>query len=226
MAPDATRWPQAYTWWQQTFGRLDEKGRDNAVVDDMLGLIDIVNKQVEGLNALLQPTLDEGPIAGFHNAWDDIEREDALRPGRIAVDVERDSHVQEGLLSSSLAPQEFARRQAMNALYQQRCAGTWTAISLKQLVEEAGGVIDSKLHQSTPSLRGEALITVTEGILPLLEAEAHLERHLVLGNFAVLDEPAQFSDFKPSQSAQSFTGTRNRVLGGLGVAFIRYANEL
>ena len=84
MAPDTTRWPQAGTGWEQTFGRLDEKGRDNAVVDDMLGLVDIVNKQVEGLNALLQSTLDEGPIAGFHNARDDIEREDALRPGRAA----------------------------------------------------------------------------------------------------------------------------------------------
>ncbi len=153
MTPDATPWPQAHTWWQQTFGRLDEKGRDNPVVDDMLGLVDIVNKQVEGLNALLQPTFDEGPIAGFHDARDDVEREDALRPSRITVDVERDPHVQEGLLSRPLAPQEFAGRQALNALYQQRCTGTWTAISLKHLVKEAGGVIGSELHQSTPSLQ-------------------------------------------------------------------------
>src|SRR5262244_415202 len=189
MAPDATRWPQAHTGWQQTFGRLDEKGRDNAVVDDMLGLIEIVNKQVEGLNTLLQPTLDAGPIAGFHNARDDIEREDALRPSRIAVDVERDPHVQEGLLSRPLALQEFTRRQALNPLYQQRCAGTWTAISLKHLVKEAGGVIGSKLHESPPSLQEKRLGTVTEGVLAFLEAEAHLKRHLVLGNLAVLDEP-------------------------------------
>src|SRR5262249_58621702 len=105
------------------------------------------------------------------------------------------------------APRESARRQGMNALYQQPCTGTWTAISLKHLVKEAGGVIGSKLHQSTPSLQGKTLGTVTEGVLPLLEAEAHLERHLVLGNLAVLDEPAQFSDLKPSQTTQSFTGT-------------------
>src|SRR6185295_2476493 len=112
--------------------------------DDMLGLVDIVDKQVEGLNTLLQPTLDEGPIAGFYDARDHVEREDALRPSRIAVDVERDPHVQEGLLSSPLALQEFARWQALNALYQQRCAGTWTAISLKHFVKETGGVIGSE----------------------------------------------------------------------------------
>ena len=119
----------------------------------MLGLVDIVNKQVEGLNTLLQPAFDEGPIGSFHNARDDIEREDALRPSRIAVDVERDPHVQEGLLSSPLASQEFARRQALNALYEQRCTGTWTAISLKHLVKEASGVIGGELHQTTPSMQ-------------------------------------------------------------------------
>src|SRR5438445_13633287 len=113
MAPDATRWPQAGTGWEQTFGRLDEKGRDNAVVDDMLGLVDIVNKQVEGLNALLQPTLDEGPIAGLHNARDDSEREDALCPGRIAVELGREPHDQQGLRSSPVARQESAGGQGL-----------------------------------------------------------------------------------------------------------------
>jgi len=110
MTPDAARWPQAHTWWEQTFGRLNDKGRDDLVVDDMLGLVDIVKKQVEGLNALFQPTLDESPIGSFYNARDDIERENTLRASRIAVDVERDPHLQEGLLSSPLAPQEFACR--------------------------------------------------------------------------------------------------------------------
>src|SRR5215475_8313713 len=119
MAPDAAWRPQAHTGLEKTFGRLDEKGGDNAVVDDVLGLVDIINEEIEGLNALLQPTLNERPIARFHNARDDIEREDALRPSRITVDVERDPHLQKGMLSSPLAPQEFTCRQSLNPLYQQ-----------------------------------------------------------------------------------------------------------
>src|SRR5262249_43535602 len=154
-----------------------------------LVLVNIVNKQVEGLNTLLQATLDEGPIAGFHNARDNVEREDALCASRIAVNVERDPHLQESLLRRPLAPQEFAGRQALHALDQQCCASAWTAISLKHLVKEIGGVIGSKLHQSPPSLQEQTLGMITEGVFPLLEAEAYLQRHLILGDLAVLDEP-------------------------------------
>src|SRR5262249_56362855 len=148
------------------------------------------NKGVGGWKGVFNPAREGAQIVGSHKAGDDMKRKDALRPSRIAVDVERDPHVQEGLLTPPLAPQEFARRQAVNPLYQQRCAGTWTAISLKHLVKEAGGVIGSKMHESPPSLRQKRPGTVTESVLAFLEAEAHLERHLVLGNLAVLDEPA------------------------------------
>src|SRR5262245_18242652 len=117
MAPDAPWWPQAHTRLQQTFGRLDDRGGDNAIVENVLLLIHISNKEVEGLDALLQSTLDEGPVGGFHNTRNDIKGKDALRPSFIAIHIEGDPHVEESLLGSPLAMQEFSLRQGINALY-------------------------------------------------------------------------------------------------------------
>src|SRR5262245_3047051 len=117
MAPDAPWRPQAYTRPQQTFCRLDDKGGDDAIFEDMLLLIHIVNEEIESLNALLQATLDDSPVGGFHNTWNDIKGKDPFRPSFVAIHVEGDPHVEEGLLGSPLAVQEFSRCQGINALY-------------------------------------------------------------------------------------------------------------
>src|SRR5262249_21336906 len=107
MAPDTPWRPQADTRLQQTFCRLDDKGGDDAIFEDMLLLIHIINEQIEGLNTLLQATLDDGPVGGFHNPWNNIERKNPLCPSFVAIHVESDPHVEEGLLGSPLAMQQF-----------------------------------------------------------------------------------------------------------------------
>src|SRR5207245_10038181 len=80
IAPEATWWLKAHTRPQQTFCRMDEKRWDNAVFDNVLLLIHIINEQVERLNALLQSTLDEGPVGSFHNARHETKGKAPIHP--------------------------------------------------------------------------------------------------------------------------------------------------
>src|SRR5262249_29126451 len=108
MAPDTAGGMQSDAGRQEVLCRPDEILRHYAVFDDFLRVIDIVDKAIEGLDALLQPALDVSPIGGLDEARNDIEREDAFGPGRLAIDVEGDTQMQQGLFRRSLALQDLA----------------------------------------------------------------------------------------------------------------------
>ena len=62
-------------------------------------MVEIIDKVVECLDALLQAGFYLGPFISRDDARYDIERENSLGALLIAVDAESDPHLQESLLS-------------------------------------------------------------------------------------------------------------------------------
>ena len=71
-------------------------GGDGAVLDDVLFVIDVVEEEVERRDALDQAGFEVLPFTGGDDAWHEVERENALRALRVAIDVERHALAQEG----------------------------------------------------------------------------------------------------------------------------------
>lgn len=71
---------------------------DPPVADSGLLLVHVVDEEVEGTDALLQPPLDPLPFGGLDDARDDVEGPELLNARLAAVHVEGDALVEEGPL--------------------------------------------------------------------------------------------------------------------------------
>ena len=65
-----------------------------------------------------RPCSIQAPLGGRHDAGDQIEGEDPLRAGAVAVDVERDPHVQERALGGLLPAQQLALGHRLDQLHE------------------------------------------------------------------------------------------------------------
>jgi hypothetical protein len=110
VAPDASGRVEADALFSKRPCRADEVARHDAVLQDFLLVINVVDEKVESVDPLLQPTLDTLPLMRLDDARHDVERKDPLRSGAIAVDVERDPHVEQCALCCLLPAKEFAIR--------------------------------------------------------------------------------------------------------------------
>jgi hypothetical protein len=59
------------------------------IPEDALAVVDVVDERVERPNPLLQAALDPRPFLGADDSRDQVERERALRAGRVAVEAYR-----------------------------------------------------------------------------------------------------------------------------------------
>ncbi|MNK79695.1 hypothetical protein D3C87_993670 [compost metagenome] len=66
-------------------------GRNDARLDDVLLMINIMDEHVQGLHALHQARLHLRPFGGGDDAGDGVERNQAFRAGIVAIDGERDA---------------------------------------------------------------------------------------------------------------------------------------
>ena len=103
-----------------------------------------------------RPALDAVPLGGRDDARDEVEREDPLGAGAVAVDVERDAHVQERALGRLLPAQQLAVGQRLDQLDQRPGGRPRLAAGLEHLVEEGAGLIVLESH-------GAALLLVRDG---------------------------------------------------------------
>jgi hypothetical protein len=71
---------------------IDLCGRNDARTHNVAVVIDVVDKQIERLDALPQPRLQGLPFATRNDARDQIEGNEPFRSGQIAVDCEGDPH--------------------------------------------------------------------------------------------------------------------------------------
>ncbi len=67
---------------------------DDTVFDDLLLVVNVVDKQVQGGDPLGQPPLEPVPLAGPEHPRHDVEGDDAFGPLSVPVDVEGDAQPQ------------------------------------------------------------------------------------------------------------------------------------
>ena len=96
MAPDPPGRVEARILRAESRGGFNDEGRDHSIADDATLMVDVIDETVERNDPLLQARLDVTPFGGLHDAWDDVEGEYAFRAGLFAVDIEGDSHVEQG----------------------------------------------------------------------------------------------------------------------------------
>jgi hypothetical protein len=73
-------------------------GRDAAGADDVLVVIDVVQKAVERLHPLLEPALEHAPFAGRNDPRHDVEGDQPFSAGVLAVDCKGDADAVKGAL--------------------------------------------------------------------------------------------------------------------------------
>jgi hypothetical protein len=121
VTPDAARRLQPDTLLAEADGRFQNLGRHDAVLDDPLVVIHVVDEEIQRVDALLQAALDVAPLRCGDDTRNEIERKDALGAGAIAIDVERDPHVQQRAFGGPLPPEQLSVGEGFNELRQRPC---------------------------------------------------------------------------------------------------------
>jgi hypothetical protein len=101
-------------------------------------MVDVVEEQVQGGDALDQAGLDVFPLAGGDHPWERIEREDALGAFLVAVDRERDALLKEEQLEAAELLAEFLVAEAGEFFGHVPVIRTDYAVLIDEFVEEVG----------------------------------------------------------------------------------------
>ena len=113
---------------------------------DALLVVDVVDEKIQRRDALAQAALDHLPLAARDDARDDIEGEDLLLPGAVAVHGKGDAGVEERALGGLLAAAEVAFVQGVDQLRERVGLGPDAAVALEHLIEELLVFVAAKLH--------------------------------------------------------------------------------
>jgi hypothetical protein len=128
-------------------GRYDELARHDPVGHDAARVVDVVDEEVQRTRALGEPLLDRRPLGRGDDPRYEVEREDLLGPRVVAVDAERDAHVQHRALGGSLAACDLGRGEAGESAREQAAAGAWAALDVEHLVEKLARVVAREVHE-------------------------------------------------------------------------------
>jgi hypothetical protein len=107
VTPGAFRRRQTNTRLSKRFCRENQVLRNDAVLQDFLRVIDVVNEKIQCMSALAQTTIDLNPFVRRNNSRDDVEWKYLLRTGFIAIYIEGNTHAQQCLFGRLLIPPDF-----------------------------------------------------------------------------------------------------------------------
>ena len=71
-------------------------------------MVNVVDEDIQGMNALAKAAIDDRPFIGSHDSGNDIEGKDTLRTFLIAINVKSDAHPEQGLLCRLLIDPQLA----------------------------------------------------------------------------------------------------------------------
>ena len=108
MAPHTAGWFQSAALFEIARSREQQLRRHDTVFDDPLIVVDVINEKVQRGDALLQPAFDHRELGPIDDARHDIERPNFFGPRRVAIDGERDAHVQQSQVRRLLPPDQLA----------------------------------------------------------------------------------------------------------------------
>ena len=134
VAPDASRRINAAALRAIRRGGADHLFGDDFVLENLLVVIDIVDELVQRVDALAEPAFDPVPLLGANDARDQVEWKDALRAGGVAVDVERDPHLQQQTLGRTLAAEKLPFFKRLNRFQEKTGLRPGTSPAFEHLV--------------------------------------------------------------------------------------------
>jgi len=91
---------------------------------------------IQGGDPLLEASLDEAPLGRGHDARHQVEGKNLLHACVLAIDVERDAHLQQRALGGSLPVEQFAFREVLDVVHQFPGGSSWLAVLAENFVEE------------------------------------------------------------------------------------------
>jgi len=117
------------------------------IFQNFLVVINVIDKEIQRVDALTQPTIDDRPFISSNDPRNDIEWKDLLGAGFIAIDIERDAHSKQRLLGCLLIHPQLAVVQGSDPLKQHACAGSRRPIRLEHLVVKTASVVPVEKHK-------------------------------------------------------------------------------
>ena len=111
MSPDAKTRSDAFAFFTVIFGLLEDKLRDDAVADNFLIVIQIVNKHIQRRQPLLQARCCFIPLTAGNNPRYNIKRPGTVDIATFGVYRERHPHLFDGGIGSNFARNNVVFRQ-------------------------------------------------------------------------------------------------------------------
>ena len=122
-------------------GLLDVEAWDDAILEDALVVIDVVEKQVERHDPLGEAGLKVLPLARRHDPRDRIERENPLGTAVVVVNIEGDPLTQEIQLGAGLAREEIPRIDVAEAVLQRAAMRPHVTIGGEHFIVKNSGIV-------------------------------------------------------------------------------------
>ena len=111
---------------------------DDPGLENLAAAIDVLDVGVDGLDALLQPALQNLPLGGREDARNDVEGDETLLRLGVAVDCKGDADTPEEVLGFTAAEIEHVGRNLAEPLRQLGVGGPHRAFAAAHLVEHIG----------------------------------------------------------------------------------------
>src|SRR5438128_2331767 len=130
--------------------RKERKDADphGAPQNDLI-VINIVNEDIERMNALPKTALDYSPFIRSDDSGNDVEWKDPLGARLIAINVESDANAEQRLLGRLLIEPEFSVIERGDSLKQQTRARSRHAIRFEHLVVKTTRSVSVKKHKKS-----------------------------------------------------------------------------
>ena len=125
----------------EMFSRKDIVRGDDAVLQDFLLVINVVQKKIQRGDALRKAALQQLPLPGGNDAGEQIERKNLLCAGGIAIDVEGDALTEKGQVHRLALVLKLGGRKFSEQLPKARVVRAGGALRVLHLIEEVSAVI-------------------------------------------------------------------------------------
>lgn len=123
----------------EMLGAVDVVRGDDAVLEDFLFVVEIVEEEVEGGDALDEAFFDNRPFIGGNDAGHEVEGEDAFGAFVVVVDGEGDAAAHEREVDSGLTAMVFLGVEALHAIKDTLVMWSHQAAIVEHFVEKIFG---------------------------------------------------------------------------------------
>src|SRR6516164_3082365 len=151
VAPDSARRIDSAALRAVKRGRMSDLLGDHFVFQALLAVVNVVDKFVESVDALLEATLDPIPLLGADDPGNQIEGENPLCACGISINIKGNAHLEEERVGRSLVPQKFALFQRFNGFKQQTSLRPGPAFGVEHFVIKSIRLIRVELHSHLPA---------------------------------------------------------------------------